>query len=462
MVRMLLFCLFWFVLVSDSYQTPGQTSENLRKGAILNQMREWGKRTFESKLYKTGDVQNQFLVAAVITPTILSNVTELQLIDGCPLQPDAVNTQTFNDTSLICSRSAVIFNRADEKVWERSRWHDQEAYKNHSWHGEYLFLYEDILQQLQKNAKPNVPCEIILYSHFIPCNPQKHFKAKQPYRCADLLSQYDGSEDKCKITTIGYNTAHPYTANNGGLEEALTKLRGKGYNVIKLAKKSEDPDAVLIGAAITEIALSSPFMFQDIFYSCLRHTPIKKCCIDPRDQSNPDRIFSYYTNYITRNAVKNKNVKNDGGRLLRTKAQKERIETNFRLEVDESLGEDCPMCPGEISKQRMSLYVNTCAKKAFDMTDFFGRTEELITHEWVKYDAKWRNLYAGVQDTSSKDSHMSCLNGTSVQSLCTKKDTRTESPPRKRTRVDQSFGGPSGSDRSSPLDSPFDKLTIGN
>ena len=244
----------------------------------------------------------------------------------------------------------------------------------------------------------------------------------------------------------------------------MKKLRGKGYNVIKLAKKSEDPDAVLVEAAMTEIALSSPFMFQDIFYSCLRHTPIKKCCFDTRDQSNPDRIFSYYTNYITRNAVKNKNVMNAGGRLLRTKAQKERIETNFRLEVAESLGEDCPMCPGEISKQRMSLYVNTCAMKAFDMTDFFGSTEKMTTHEWVKYDDKWINLYEKTrdQDTSLKDSHMRCLYGTSVQSLCTKKDTRTESPPRKRIRADPSFGGPSGSGRSSPLDNPLEKLTIGN
>ena len=153
---MLLLGLCWFVLVSDSYQT----SEKVRKGAILNQMHEWGKHTFESRLYEKGAVKKQFLAAALITPTILSNVTKLQLIDGCPLQPDVVNRQTFSDTSLICSRSAVIFNRADEKVWERSRWHDQEAYKYHYWHGEYLFLYGDILQQLQKNAKPNVPCEI--------------------------------------------------------------------------------------------------------------------------------------------------------------------------------------------------------------------------------------------------------------------------------------------------------------
>ena len=252
-------------------------------------------------------IRDQFLVAAGITQAILNDVKELQLIDGCPIQPGTVNEQKFSDTSLICARSAVIFNRVDEKVWERSRWHDQEVYKDHSWHGEYLFLHEGILQQLQKNAKPNVPCEIVLFSYFIPCN---YHSDKQPYRCSDLLSGYDSSNDRCKITTIGYTSAHPATAKDHGLEEALKKLRDKEYEVIKLAKASKDSDAVLIDDTIKDIAVPSPFTFQDVFYSCLRHTPIMQCCIDLRDDSNSNRIFSYYTNYITRNAVKNSN---DGG-----------------------------------------------------------------------------------------------------------------------------------------------------
>ena len=417
---MLIFILIWFVLVPESYQT----TEKLRKGALLNQMREWGTRTFESKLYNTGAVKNQFLVAAIITPTILNDVTELHLIDECPLQPETINEQMFKDTSLICARSAVIFNRVDEEVWKRSRWHDQEVYKYHSWHGEYLFLHEGILPQLQKNAEPNVPCEIILYSYFIPCNYRSD---KQPYRCADLLSHYDNSNDRCKISTIGYTRAHPATAKDHGLEEALKKLRNKGYDVIKLAKASKDPGTVLIDSTITSIASSSPYTFQDVFYSCLRHTPIVQCCIDLRDESNSDRIVSYYTNYITRNAVKNSN---GGGRLLRTKAQKERMELKFQLEIPISLGKDCPRCLGEISKRRMSLYVNTCAKKAFDMTDFFGKTDgpKLMTHEWKKYGDKWTNLYRLIPDSFWDESSMNCLFGMSVPSLCTINDSKRKRP----------------------------------
>ena len=357
--------------------------------------------------------------------------------------------QTFKETSLICSRSAVIFNRVDKKVWERSRWRaldEKEVYKDHPWHGEYLLLHEGILQQLQENAKPNEPCEIFLFSYFIPCN---YPSPKQPYRCSDLLSDYDRLQDECKITTIGYTSAHPATAK--GLEEALKKLRDKGYEVIKLAKNPKDPDAVLIDDTIKDIAVHSPFTFQDVFYSCLRHTPIMQCCIDPGDQSNLDRIFSYYANYLTRNAVKNSNF---GGRFLGTKPQKERMERKFQLEIPLSLGTDCPRCPGDISKRRMSLYVNTCAKKAFDMTDFFGSTDgpKLVTHEWVKYDDKWTNLYRYIQDGFWDVSRMRCLSGTSVQSLC----TRTESPDRKRFKPDEEFGG-SSSGISNPFSNPFAK-----
>ena len=71
MAPKLLFVLFLFVPVSESHQT----TEKLRKGAILNQMREWGTRTFKSKLYTRRGAKKQFLVAAVITPSILNDVT---------------------------------------------------------------------------------------------------------------------------------------------------------------------------------------------------------------------------------------------------------------------------------------------------------------------------------------------------------------------------------------------------
>ena len=100
------------------------------------------------------------------------------------------------------------------------------------------------------------------------------------------------------------------------------------------------------------------------------------------------------------------------------------------LEIPLSLGNDCPKCPGEISKRRMSLYVNTCAKKAFDMTDFFGKTDgpKLMTHEWKKYDDKWTNLYRLIPDSFWDESSMNCLFGMSVPSLCTINDSKRKRP----------------------------------
>ena len=400
------------MLVEESYQNE----EKLIKGAILNQMREWGKRIFQSQLYNTTqEVKKQYLVAAIVSPDTFNDIEELQLMEGCPIQPGDIIQQRFSNTSLVCARSAVIFNRDDEAVWERSKWHDNKAYKEHSWHGEYLFLHEGILYDLQKNVEPDVPCEMFLYSYFIPCN---YSSEKQPYRCSELLLHYDNRDDRCKITTIGYTSAHPATAKN--LSPTLEHLRTK-YDVIKLAEDSKDPEAVLVEDAIQSITQHSTVTFQDVFYSCLRRSPLLKCCIEinSRDTENPDRIFSFYANWITREAV---NATKYGGRLSAQRGQKTRMQNIFQSLINNTLGTDCPMC----TKERIGLFVNACAKKAFDMADFFGKTDgdKIMLHTWQIYDDRWSNLFKRIKDDfwKTEGSRMRCLYSTSIQSLCTKRD----------------------------------------
>ena len=403
------------MLVEESYQDE----EKLIKGAILNQMREWGKRIFQSQLYITQEVKKQYLVAAIVSPDTFNDIEKLQLMEKCPIQRGEILEQRFSGTSLVCARSAVIFNRVDEAVWERSKWHDNKAYKNHSWHGEYLFLHEGILYDLQKNVEPDVPCEMFLYSYFIPCNyPSK----KQPYRCSDLLLGYNSKSDKCKITTIGYTSAHPATADY--LSSTLEHLRTK-YDVIKLAEDSKDPEAVLVEDAIQSITQHSTVTFQDVFYSCLRRSPLLKCCIEinSRDTENPDRIFSFYVNWITREAVNAVNHTKYSGRLSAEKNQKTDMQNKFQSLILNTLGKDCHMC----QKERIGLFVNACAKKAFDMSDFFGKTDgnKITLHTWQRYTDMWSNLFKLIQDGFWKKElyQMRCLYSTSIQSLCTKRDT---------------------------------------
>ena len=435
--------LFCLVFVQESYQNE----EKLRKGAILNQMRQWGLRTFKSGLYETGAVEKQFLVAAVISPNTFDDVTELELIEGCPIQPDMVNEQKFSNTSLICARSAVIFNRVDEQVWKNSKWRGDEAYKEHSWHGEYLFLHEGILQMLQENAYPDVACEIILYSYFIPCN---YHSDKQPYRCSDLLSGYDSSKDTCKITTIGYTAAHPATARN--LDRTLESLREK-YEVIELVKKTNkkgDPNTVLVYNAIAKISQSSTETFQDVFYSCLRQSPIVYC-IDPSVGDPLDIICLYYTHCITRYAVQYRisntsdphytiNCPKDCGRLSRTKAQKARMEHKFQLLLPASLEKFGKRCSSDDSRPRQSLFVNICAKKAFDMTDYFGKTEieQLERPIWEKYDGDWVELYRNIPDVFFLDNCKTLgLSGTESESEFSSCTTEDLGPDSKRIKLER-------------------------
>ena len=387
----------------------------MKKAVILKEMRDWGSRTFDSHLYRTGRVQKQFLVAAVVSRAMIQDPTEMHLLDKCPFFPNEINEQKFSDTAMICGTSAVIFNRVDENVWERSEWKDEANYKDHSWHGEYMLLHEGILQSITQKFRANFPneqnCEVLLYSHFIPCN---YHSKKQPYRCSQLLMGYDYGNLPCKVTVIGYNSAHPATAKN--LKETLENL-SRRYEIIQLVetRNPTTQTAVTISTALNQVATSQTKSFQEVLHSCLVHSPVINCCIGP---NYIDKIITFYVNRIVNTAVKKNN--NGNGAMSESRRAENQIRRNIGKTIDSSLGMDCNMCP---SLERLKLFVHFCTDWTFDLTDYFGTpTNQLMfTPGWERYSDKWSNMYRLIKEIFWDSHNLRCQgNDLSAESLCTK------------------------------------------
>lgn len=390
--------------------------ERMKKAAILTKMRDWGRAIFDSQLYQTGGVRNQFLVAAVVSKAMINDPTEVHLLDKCPIFRNEIEEQKFNNTAMICGTSAVILNTVDENILERSEWKDEAKYKNHSWHGEYMLLHEGILQSITQKFRANFSneqnCEVLLYSYFIPCNYRSE---KQPYRCFQLLMDYDYGNQSCKVTVIGYNTAYPATAKN--LNETLENL-SKRYEIIQLVetKKPKNPTAVTTATALNRVATSQTKSFQEVLHSCLILSPVVNCCMIP---NYPDMIITFYVNLIVNTAVKKNN--NGNGAMSKLRRAKEQIRRNIGKTIDSSLGMDCNMCP---SLERLKLFVHFCTDWAFDLTDYFGTptNQRMFKPGWKRYSDKWSNMYSLIKEIFWDSHNLKCQgNDLSAESLCTKK-----------------------------------------
>ncbi|XP_045196197.2 uncharacterized protein LOC123551376 [Mercenaria mercenaria] len=403
-------------------------SEN-DKIAILSQMQDWGEKIFriiENK-YKTSD-KGQYLVAALLPDAALDKPKELskRLLNGCP-----TNGPDIAGKLIECSTSAVILNKESEEIWKRSIWKDEEKYKEHEWHGEYMLVHEGIIERLinnfHKENGDNANCRVYLYSYYIPCADISNC----PYSCSEEVADYNNRAGiKCKITVIGYTEVfrRPNSKTNEPKAKDVIEAQMELYQTVRDVK-------LLAIEAIRN--RNQRVSFQELMYSCLYESPLSGCCVDnTNSRENSKLVIAFFVNNIVYKAVNSKfaNCRSFDDNRKELEKYFSRL---FKKKAFIHRG--CGKCPAE----KINIFlIEFCSKTALDLASGFGSPApefDLSSATWTPPRDSWENLYRISPDEFLNTKTVMCaLRPLSIKSLCTRLDETSINLPQTGSKRERS------------------------
>jgi hypothetical protein len=373
---------------------------------ILSHMQDWGKEIFKTL---TGKNRGQYLVAALLSDDDLNTPHKMpgRLLKGCPNEGPDQDKQM-----IMCSTSGVFLNRKSEEIWKRSRWNNDEKYRNHPWHGEYILLREGFIEKLMENFGTDKNCQVYLYSFFIPCADING----TPYSCSNEILIYSNRGDiSCRITVIGYTEVFRRSSTTRTNEmlavNNIDSARAQLFQNVKNAKLMAIKDVKDRNRAVP---------FQELMFSCLVESHLSGCCVSSMgisSSSSSEEIIAYFVNNMVHSAIYK--IKSD----LRAQTTRNRYLTDFYNWTENAISHDCDVCPFEFYHK---LVIKFCTKTAVELATGFGEPSDpmnLSHASWTFNGEPWNTLYPISPEQFRNTRTLLCANKPlSVNSICTKYD----------------------------------------
>lgn len=405
------------------------SSQDSKEVAILKQMQDWGKGVIRA--IEGDGTKGQYLVAALVKDLNKESLTDFHknLLKGCPSKPDNQNK------ILKCRASAVILNIQSEAIWKKSEWKDIKEYKNNLWHGEYRLLHDGIMDELVQNFRidkgENAPCQLILYSYYIPCANIP----KNPYSCSKVISDYNNRNDvKCKVYIIGYTEI--FRRN-----DFVKTDKDVAVNFLEACTQLQQIINKVTTVAIKVARASEAALFQESMYKCILNSPLSGCCVDSENNEEQQvRVVSYFVNNLLYEALLEGNLldKNIAGI---SQAKKVEIRKSINKVLERKIGMDCTMCSqnSQVAVRFHQYLLGFCAQTALDLSDFLGEPDGgLFSGRWQTLKRKLAQVFDIPPSSSSyKISCAPPYRNFDPSSLCTRQLLVLPELPRKRYRTDE-------------------------